>query len=134
MPRPIAPAKIAETEAALGVSFPAVFKLYMSRSNGGAIQLDDEDWFLFPLRDSTNRETIRRSAEDICRETQRAIEAGLGFPADGVAIAHNGAGDLLLLRRQGSRLGDEVWLYRLRGAELALALEDVAELWEHDDS
>jgi hypothetical protein len=133
MPLPIPFSRIAETEAALG-AFPAAFKLHMSRSNGGDVQLDGEVWFLFPFRDATNRETIRRSAEDIGRETQHAIEAGVGFPTDGVAIAHNGAGDLLFLRRDGDRLRDEVLLFRLRGGEVVVALEDVAELWERDDS
>jgi hypothetical protein len=132
MPLPIPLERIADTERALGATFPNAFKMYMSRSNGGSVSLGGEAWFLFPLRDSTNRETIRRSAEDVCHETERAIGADLSFPADGVAIAHNGAGDLLLFRRTGDRLGPAVWTYELRGGELTCAVDDVAELWERE--
>jgi len=134
VPLPIPQTRIRETEVTLGVSFPAAFKMYMGRSNGGSTEIAGEAWFLFSVRDATTRETLRRTAEDLVRETARAIEANLGFPSDGVAIAHNGAGDLLFLRRHGNQLGNEVWIYRLHGGELSLALDDVAELWEHDAS
>jgi hypothetical protein len=134
MALPIALARIAETETALGATLPLDYKMYMSRCNGGSVELDGEAWFLFPLRDSTSRETLRRTAAgDVCRETQAALEAQLGFPSDGVAIAHNGAGDLLFLRREGSRVGNEVWCYCLHGGELSMALDRVSELWEHDE-
>jgi hypothetical protein len=133
MPLPVSLATIAETEAELGVSFSASFKLHMSRCNGGEVSIDDEVWWLFPFRDSTDRRTIRRTAEDIRRETQTAQQDGLGFPADGIAIAHNGSGDLLFLRREGDRLQDEVWVFRLHGGELSVALNDVDELWQREN-
>ena len=122
--------QIAETEHRLGATFPAVFKMYVSRSNGDQVWIDDEVWFLFRLRDRTSQETLRRTAVDICYETESALTSNVGFPADGVAIAENGAGDWLLLRREGDRLGVAVWMFRLHGGELVRALDNVAELWE----
>jgi hypothetical protein len=133
MPFPISFATIAETEAALGATFPAAFKLQMSRSNGGVVYVGEETWFLFPFRDSTSHERIRRTASDIRYETKAAIDDALGFPADGVAIAKNGGGDLLFLRREGARLRDEVCLFQLHGGEVGIALDDVAELWGRAD-
>jgi hypothetical protein len=121
--------KITEAEKRMGKTFPAVFKLNMSRNNGGEISLDGETWWLFPFRDNTDRKSIRRTSNDIERQTSTAHEDGLGFPADGIAIGHNGAGDLLLLRHAESVIGNEVWLFRLRGGELHLTLEHVEYLW-----
>ncbi len=134
MPFPISFATMAETEAALDVSFPARFKLYMSRSNGGDVQVGGETWFLFPFRDTSNRERIRRTANDIGHETKEMLEADVGFPREGIAIADNGAGDCLFLRRDGDRLRDEVWRFQLDGGESAIVLDDVADLWEGDDN
>lgn len=131
MPFPIPLEKIAETEAAMGVIFPALFKARMNRDNGGELLFDeDESWWLFPFFDTTNRKTIARSCNDIRRETEQLRAAGLGFPADAVAIAHNGSGDHLFLRSNGtSELGREVWLFRHEGGEVSQLLDDVAELW-----
>ena len=130
MALPISMAMIGVTEAAMGVEFPAVFKMHMSRLNGGQLTLGDESWLLFPFFDTTNKRTIRRTAEDIKRETATAIDSGLGFPPDGIAIAHNEAGDLLFLKHDGRRVGEQVFMFRMHGPEIDLVLETVAELWE----
>jgi hypothetical protein len=113
----------------MGVRFPLIFKIKMSENNGGHVDLDGESWFLFAFEDLSSRASIRKTAQNIRMETQTAIEDGLGFPADGIAIGNNGAGDLLFLRRDGDVVQSEVWIYRLRGGELAKALDDVASLW-----
>ena len=120
---------IAETETAMGVAFPLGMKVRMSRSNGGEITVDGEAWWLYPFRDPTDRRTISRTAEDIRRETEYALAEIAGFPEDGVAIAHNGAGDRLVLRREGSRLRDEVWLFRMHEDECEIVCEQVEDLW-----
>jgi hypothetical protein len=130
MPLPIPLDKIQETEAALGVTLPALFKAQMSRSNGGEVEIDGEGWFLFPLRDTTSRETTRRSAGDIIHETKEALASDLGFPDDGIAIAENNGGDLLFLRRDGAVVRKEVWTFLHEGGELRQILDDVADLWD----
>jgi hypothetical protein len=129
VPLPVSLSTIAGTEAALNVTFPAMFKTRMARSNGDCVSLDDETWFLYPFWDPTDPRTIRRTSQDIKHETREVLQANIGFPADGIAIAHNDAGDRLLLRRRGNVLGNEVWLFRLHGGELHQVLDDVAALW-----
>ena len=131
MPFPIPVKLIAETEAAMGVVFPLELKLRMIRSNGGVVELDGEPWWLYPFRDTTNRKTISRTGEDIRRETEYALREIEGFPADGIAIAHNGAGDRLFLRRDGSRMRDEVWMFRGDG-EIHVVREHIEDLWNDE--
>jgi hypothetical protein len=130
MSMPVTIEVIGKTEESMGVSFPAAFKLKMSQYNGGHVDLSGESWFLLPFEDLSSRSSIRKTAQNIRVETQAAIEAGLGFPVEGVAIAHNGAGDLLFLKRDGAVMSPEVWTFRLRGGEITKTLDDVAELWD----
>ena len=131
MPFPIPVKLIAETEAAMGVVFPLELKLRMSRSNGGVVELDGEPWWLYPFRDPTHRKTISRTGEDIRRETEYALTELEGFPPDGIAIAHNGAGDRLFLKRDGSRMRDEVWIFRGDG-EIHVVREHIEHLWNDE--
>lgn len=128
MPFPISLESIAETESALGVTFPAVFKAQMSRSNGGEVEVADETWSLHPFLDKTSPKTIGRTCNDIKHETAEARKWE-GFPPDGVALANNGSGDLLFLRPDGSALGKRVWMFWHETDELTVALDDVADLW-----
>lgn len=116
----------------MGVVLPQVYKQRMARANGGTLSLGDEVWFLFPLRDHSDRAALRRTAEDVQRETSRARADGLGFPDDGIAIGHNGAGDILFLRCDGSLVRDELWTFRMRGGELACVATDLSTLWGTD--
>lgn len=129
MALPIDMRKIAETEKELGLTFPAVFKLHMSRCNGGAVLIDDEQWVLYPFFDNTDRRTITRSSLDIRYHT-REHASRIGYPSDGIAIAHNDAGEVLLLRPNGQHLGPEVWRFEGYSGEVSKFLDDVGELWE----
>ncbi|HEY3747533.1 MAG TPA: SMI1/KNR4 family protein [Gemmatimonadaceae bacterium] len=121
--------RIRETEEELGVTFPAVFKIRMSARNGGAVHIDDEYWELYPFLDRTDRRTISRSSQDIRYHTREAMTR-IGFPPDGIAIAHDSASDLLFLRRKGADLGQEVWRFDGYSGEVFQVLDDVGELWE----
>lgn len=111
-------------QAALGHRFPASYRARMLRKNGGQLDLDGEPWWLFPIADHTDRKSLARTADDVVRNTAVARSDGLGFPADGIAIAHNDAGDLLLFRA-----GDpQVWVFRLRGGGTTVAAADFDEL------
>jgi hypothetical protein len=132
MTLPITLQTIAETETAMGLTFPAIFKAWMSRANGGSVEIDDEAWFLVPFWDPSDKRTIRRTSQDIKYETKEMLAANVGFPEDGIAIANNGGGDWLILRSRDGIVGREVWEFRLHGGELHLVLDDVADLWRDD--
>ncbi|MFV8282894.1 SMI1/KNR4 family protein, partial [Christiangramia marina] len=88
----------------------AAYRAAMMANNGGSIDTDDEEWTLFPIRDASDRKRLARSCNDIVTETQCCREWG-GFPADVVAIAENGEGDYLVLRREGDAFAPapQVW-------------------------
>ena len=67
----------------------------MSRNNGGELSTDNDDWQLYPFFDTSDRERISRTSNDIARETTTARQ-WRGFPADAIAIAGNGSGDHLI--------------------------------------
>ena len=125
----ISPAKINDTEVAMGVTFRPQFKQRMSECNGGEVQVGNEAWWLYPFWDDTDRRSIRRTAEDIRRVTEQLRSDEIGFPVDAIAIAHNAADDVLFLRTEGGAVMGEVWLFRLRGGTVFRALEDVSQLW-----
>lgn len=121
--------RIAETEALLGVTFPTGFKAAMARRNGGDVKIGGESWWLFPFRDTSDRRLLKKTFEDIVRNTESARACGLDFPEDGVAIASDRCtSDLLLLR--GRPLGREVWYWSPDLGVLELAFDDVMELFD----
>jgi hypothetical protein len=94
---------VAEAEAQLGRRLPDELRRRLMGENGGDVRLigehaaDEDDYFgLFPVRDSSSQETIRRTAYDILKENASAHEWPR-FPADGIAIAHDDGGNLLFL-------------------------------------
>ncbi len=95
MPFPVAEQFIVETERKLGVSLPDAFRARMSRSNGGELSTDDDDWQLYPFFDTSDRRRLSRTSNDIVRETTSARE-WRGFPPGAIAIAANGSGDHLV--------------------------------------
>lgn len=96
MPFPASEDVIAEAERALGRKFPEALRARFIRSNGGDVSTSNDDWILFPVRDSTDRKRLSRTANDVVRETEQARSWHL-FPQDAIAIGSNGAGDLLTL-------------------------------------
>ena len=107
---------VEQTEVELGVKFPAAFVARMRASNGGEVVLVEEGdewvWFLYPFFDDLDRRRLRRTCNDIVRETRSAREWS-GFPQDGVAIANDGSGNQLLFLPHGETrvLRDEVFVW-----------------------
>lgn len=109
---PVTIDKIAAAENALGRTFPGPMRTRLAMSNGGdifasgEIYPDGDAWRLNPVRDDSDRKRLSRSANDILRETESARQWH-AFPTDGIAVASNGTGDLLILLGDG----DEIWLW-----------------------
>lgn len=93
---PTADARLAAAERELGARFPNQYRMRLISRNGGEVSTDDDDWQVFPVFDPTDRKTASRSANHIVLETRNA-RTWRGFPAEAVAIASNGGGDLLFL-------------------------------------
>lgn len=98
-------------EAALGARLPAALRVRLMRDNGGEVETGDDDFELFKVLDTSDPvRQARTAARDIVRENQAARE-WRGFPTTGVAIGDNGAGDMLVLLREGSTLGDSAFIW-----------------------
>jgi SMI1 / KNR4 family (SUKH-1) len=103
MPFPLDPARVDAAESALGYRLPAAYRRSMIRANGGAVLAIDEQWWLHPIFDDSDKSRLKRSCNDIIHETSEA-RAWRGFPEAGLAIAANPSGDaLVLLPGEGTR-------------------------------
>lgn len=82
---------------------PEGLRRRLSRNNGGEPVVDgspdDGICWLHPVRDSSDRKRIARTASDIVSETA-AARSWPDFPMGPVVIAHNGTGDLILMLPQ----------------------------------
>ncbi|WP_370873163.1 SMI1/KNR4 family protein [Peteryoungia aggregata] len=87
--------QIAET--ALGRRLPQELRERLRINNGGDVSTTEGDWILNPVRDASDRKRSARTANDMVKETQEA-RGWRSFPTGGIAVASNGAGDLLILQ------------------------------------
>ena len=127
---PLPPDKIVPTEQALGVAFPLGYLARLRKDNGGSVTVRGEHWFLFPFRDDSDRKRLARTCNDIVRETKQLRE-WRGFPASGVAIANDGAGNaLVLLPREDDpvRLDEAVYDWFHETGELTRVAERFEDL------
>ncbi len=103
MPFPVDLKYIQETERELQIQFPEKFKAKMMKSNGGELLMstndevdEDSPWQLFPFFDQSDRKRLSRTCNHIGLETKQMRE-WLNFPCNGIAIAKDSGGDMLIL-------------------------------------
>jgi hypothetical protein len=95
MPFPVDEKFVVKTEDKLGVRFPASFRNKMMENNGGEVQTPPDAWNLYPFFDTSDKKRIKRTSNDIVRETNKAREWP-NFPEGAIAIGSNGSGDQLI--------------------------------------
>jgi hypothetical protein len=134
MPFPVDIEFIKRTEEKLGVKFPPSFRLRMSKSNGGDARTSiggwDEYWQLNPFFDTSDKTRLKRTCNDIVRETKSANDWP-DFPPEAVAIGANGGGDLLILLPDSddpSRLQDAVFWWDHETGEVEKIADDFDEI------
>lgn len=94
---PVAVEMIHRAEAKLGRKLPTAYVVKMCRENGGEVEFGhDLHWFLFPVFDDSDKKRLKRTCNDIVRETQQ-MKSWPGFPPEAVAIGDNQCGDKLIL-------------------------------------
>lgn len=110
VPFPVDPGFIEQAESRLGVRFPEPYRRRLLGCNGGEIVLTpDEVWRLVSVRDDSSVERLRRTWDDVVRQTEEA-RSWRRFPANAVVIGHDGCGNLLVLLPYGSgACGVAVW-------------------------
>lgn len=110
MPFPLDEKYVLEAENALGVAFPDSYRSAMMADNGGSVATEDDDWFLFSIRDASDNKRLARTMNHIVEAAKRTAEWS-GFPADAVAFAEDQSGNYLVFIKDGDVLGAEVFLW-----------------------
>lgn len=132
MPFPIDIKYIIDTEQALELEFPKIFKQKMVVENGGELMTDEDDWQLFPFFDKSDKKRISRTCNHIGLETKIAKEWDK-FPKVAIAIAANGCGDVLILlpsKENNKKLSDEIFQWFHETGEIAQIANSIDELNE----
>jgi len=102
VPFPVDSGFIEQAESKLAVRFPDPHRRRLLRDNGGELVLTPDDvWQLFPVRDESTAERLRRTWDDVVPRTE-AARAWPRFSSTAVAIGEDGGGDLLVLLPDGS--------------------------------
>jgi len=79
MPFPINEKYIIATEEKLRVKFPESFRAKMMEKNGGEVETPPDAWRLYPFLDTSDKKRLKRTCNDIVRETTNA-KGWIGFP------------------------------------------------------
>jgi hypothetical protein len=87
---------VKRAEAKLGRKLPLGYVAKMCRDNGGELATETDYWWLYPICDDSDRKRLKRTCNDIVRETASAREWP-DFPPKALAVGHNGGGDQLVL-------------------------------------
>ncbi len=98
MPFPIDEKYIIQSEEKLDAKFPHSFKEKMKIENGGEVETPPDVWNLYPFFDTSDKKRLKRTSNDIVRETKKAKE-WKDFPESAIAIGSNGCGDQLIFLR-----------------------------------
>ena len=116
MPFPVDEKYILKAEEKLNVKFPASFREKMMKDNGGEVETPPDAWNLYPFFDTSDKNRIKRTSNDVVRETTVAREWG-NFPKEAVAIGSNGSGDQLIF---------------MRSTDDPLTLDNCVFWWDHE--
>ena len=116
MPFPVDDKFVRAAEEKLGVTFPAAFRAGICAMNGGTIDTGTDSWRLFPVFDTSDKKRLKRTANDITRETQTA-KSWPDFPDNAVAIGTDDFGNLLVMVPMATEQGQ---------------LEDRVYAWDHE--
>lgn len=119
-----------ETERKLGVKFPPSYVTRMVKSNGGDVQTPPDAWLLYPIFDTSDKKRLKRTCNDVVRETKSAKDWP-DFPPDAVAIGANGGGDQLVFIPQSDApelLAHEVYWWDHETGELNKVADDFGDL------
>lgn len=118
---------VTKTEEKLGATFPESYSASMCGHNAGSVRTGSDEWQLYPIFDTSDKKRLKRTCNDVIRETQSA-KSWTGFPHDAVAIGANGGGDQLIFLRKGDQLGPEVFWWDHETSKIHQVAEDFGEL------
>jgi hypothetical protein len=95
----------------------------MMTSNGGQVYAYDDVWNLHPILDTSDRKHLKRSCNDILRETE-FMRDWPGWPENALAIGENGGGHRLILLRVNRQYDPTVYVW-LHDTDEVVAVAEV---------
>lgn len=133
MPFPLDESFIVRAEKALGAALPAPYREMMIEENGGRIALGNEQWWLHPVLDTSDRKRLKRTCNHVLHETETRAGYG-GFPEGALEIAKNGAGDALVLLKEDGKWSDTVYHFRHETRSVRKSKWTISDLWDKRES
>ena len=129
MPFPVDEKFILQAEQKLSVRFPASFRERMMKDNGGEVETSPNAWQLYPFMDTSDKKRLKRTCNDITRETASARQWD-SFPRDAVTVGANGCGDQLVLipTDDPAVLQDAVFWWNHETGEIHKVADDFKEM------
>ena len=120
---------VKRAEVKLSRKLPLGYVAKMCQHNGGEVATGTDSWDLFPIFDDSDKKRLKRTCNDIVRETQVARE-WRGFPDCALAIGANGCGDKLVLLPDpnSDRFADAVQWWDHETGALNKVSDDFADL------
>ncbi len=117
MPFNLSEEQLALTEKELGVNLPHEYREAMKLDNGGEASTEEDDWELYPIRDTSDRKRLSRTCNHIINETNSCKGFG-NFPENALAIAGNGLGDQMVFIKETGQFLRKVFLWLHETGEL----------------
>lgn len=127
MPWPVDEIYFAECEKALGLALPASYRSSMISQNGGEIDCDGDYWKLHPVWDKSDKKRLKRTSNDVARETKIAGSC-YGWPVAAVCLAANGTGDALVFLTSDGVCGPAVYRWYHETGETKKIANDFSTL------
>jgi hypothetical protein len=87
------------------------------------VYANDDVWNLHPILDTSYRKRLKRSCNDILRETE-FMRDWPGWPENALAIGENGGGDRLVLLRVNRQYESTVYVW-LHDTDEVVAVAEV---------
>jgi len=115
---------IIETEKQLNYVFSDSYAKKMTNNNGGELTIENEGWFLFPIFDNSDKKRLKRTFNDIIRETKFFHSQYEGFN-EYITFAYNGSGDYLLFNKN---IKKEIFIFFHESEEIKKIANDFNEL------
>ncbi|ABV88756.1 SMI1/KNR4 family protein [Shewanella pealeana] len=110
MPFNLSEVQLSNTELELGAKLPHDYREAMKADNGGEASTEEDDWELYPIKDTSDRKRLVRTCNHIIVETSSCRGFG-SFPEGALAIAGNGLGDQMIFLRDNDKFRDIVYLW-----------------------
>jgi len=119
--------QLQDSEDEFGARFPESYRHQMMRSNGGEVDAASDYWNLIPLRDTSDRKRLSRTANHVLVET-KSLSRFPSWHEHAFAIAENRTGDALVVLRDDDQIKPQVFYWCHESGAIESVAEDFSSL------